>query len=56
MLKLTQDDMTRLDQIDQDIENETDSGYLLADLIWMRGLLDEALHTIDVLESEASAI
>lgn len=39
---LTEHDRTRLEQIDDDIENERAAEYTQADMIWMRCLLQDA--------------
>ena len=44
---ITQHDQTRLDVIDDDIENEKVTEYSGADMIWMRCLLREALKERD---------
>ena len=47
-MPLTIDDVVRLDEIDADIEAEDMTAYGIADLIWMRGLLQQALAERDM--------
>ncbi len=49
---LTTDDIVRLEQIDEDIETEGMTEYCAADLIWMRGLLQQALDALTAAEAE----
>ena len=44
---LTASDKTRLEQIDDDIENERTTEYTQADMIWMRCLLNAALRELE---------
>jgi hypothetical protein len=45
---LSEADVTRLEQIDEDIENENMGAYGLADLIWMRDLLRQVIMERDI--------
>lgn len=44
---LTASDLTRLEQIDEDIEDERTTEYTQADMIWMRCLLRDALRELE---------